>query len=212
MTTAVGAYATLAAVKARLDIGGADTTDDDLITDLCDQVNGYIEAETGRVMAPIASATYTYDGNGRERLYLPTNPALSVRVGGLRAITLLELARHTGAAFETVTAGTYFLRQASMPGAPFDWLWLSDVGSWAAFPKGFGTVRITATAGWAAIPDEITDIALSLAVRAYHARPTGASDTTEGEDPDMLNRAIGRFVSGRQTRLLRRYTLVGNLA
>lgn len=209
--TAIGSYATLAGVKARLGLPATDTQDDELIGDLCDQVNGYIEAETGRVMAPIASAVYTYDGSGDHKLYLPTNPALSLRTGGLRAVTVLELAHNTGGAFETVAAGGYFLRGASMPEAPFDWLYLSDMGSWSCFPRGFGTVRITATAGWESIPDEITDCALSLAVRAYHARPTGSADTTDGEEPDLMNRMVGRFVSGRQARMLRRYTLVGNL-
>jgi len=53
MTTAIGSYATLAAVKSRLS-GTFDSTDDTLLGTLCDQVNAFIEspAGTGRVLAP----------------------------------------------------------------------------------------------------------------------------------------------------------------
>jgi len=53
MTTAIGSYATLAAVKARLS-GSFDSTDDTLLGTLCDQVNQFIESPqgTGRVLAP----------------------------------------------------------------------------------------------------------------------------------------------------------------
>ena len=53
MTTAIGSYATLAAVKARLS-GTYDATDDLLLTTLCDQTNQFIESPqgTGRVLAP----------------------------------------------------------------------------------------------------------------------------------------------------------------
>lgn len=49
--TAVGTYATLAGVKRRMGI--ADSTDDPIITLLCDQMNGWIESFTGRILAPI---------------------------------------------------------------------------------------------------------------------------------------------------------------
>ena len=53
MTTAIGSYATLAAVKARLS-GTFDSTDDTLLGTLCDQANQFIESPqgTGRVLAP----------------------------------------------------------------------------------------------------------------------------------------------------------------
>lgn len=53
MTTAIGSYATLAAVKARLS-GTFDSADDTLIGTLCDQVNQFIESPQGcgRVLAP----------------------------------------------------------------------------------------------------------------------------------------------------------------
>ena len=53
MPTAVGAYSTLALVKARLS-GTFDSIDDVLLASLCDQVNAFIEspAGCGRILAP----------------------------------------------------------------------------------------------------------------------------------------------------------------
>jgi hypothetical protein len=53
MGTAIGSYATLAGVKARLS-GTFDSTDDILLGTLCDQINQFIEspAGCGRVLAP----------------------------------------------------------------------------------------------------------------------------------------------------------------
>jgi hypothetical protein len=53
MTTAIGSYATLAGVKARLS-GTMDSADDTLLGTLCDQVNQFIESPQGcgRVIAP----------------------------------------------------------------------------------------------------------------------------------------------------------------
>jgi len=53
MTTSIGSYATLAGVKARLS-GTFDSTDDALISSLCDQVNQFIESPQGcgRIIAP----------------------------------------------------------------------------------------------------------------------------------------------------------------
>ena len=145
MATALGSYATGSAIKSRAGI--TDSTDDTLIATIADQVNSYIEGVTGRILAPITgTATLIWDGNGENRLYLPTtNDATYPYIGGLRSISKLELQLYTGAGYETLAAGDYYLRHQSQPGAPFDWLYLSDrpTGSYYTFPKGFATVRIT---------------------------------------------------------------------
>lgn len=51
---AIGAYATLPAVKLRLlEAGITDTSNDALLTELCDNVNSWIESRCQRVLAPI---------------------------------------------------------------------------------------------------------------------------------------------------------------
>lgn len=60
MATAVGTYATLTDVKARL--GDTDTTDDSLLQKFCDQANMWIETKTGRILAPFTTVSTTLNG------------------------------------------------------------------------------------------------------------------------------------------------------
>jgi hypothetical protein len=194
MPTAIGSYATASALKTRAGI--SDSTDDTLLGTICDQVNAYIERETKRVMAPINSATYLYDGDGTSELYLPITGDGS-KIGGIRAITLLEVKPYTGGTFQTVTSGEYFLRDKVHVAGPYEKLVLSDrrTSGFGYFPRGYETVRVTGTAGWAAIPDDITEVALVAAVRAWHAREAGQTDIV-GTD-EFGKPVISRFFSVR---------------
>lgn len=201
MTTAIGTYATAALLKARAGI--ADTTDDTELGKVCDQVNAYIEspAACGRVIAPITSAAITLDGDGTPCLRYPL---------GIRAVSLLEVAQYTGAAFATVPSTDYFLRPGPaelMPGWPYTRVELTDrpTGSWSVFPRGYNTVRMTATTGWAAIPDEITDVALTAATRAWHGVQNGQAEIV-GTD-DMGRPLVSRFFSLRDMATLRAYSV-----
>lgn len=178
MATATGTYATAALVKARLGI--TDSTDDTLIGSICDQVNQFIESPhgTGRIVAPVNSATYLADGNGLRRLYFPR---------GLRAVSELAIGDYTGDTRDVIASTDYFLRPAEQDRAP-DWpaLWieLSDIpaGAHSIFAEGYETVSITATTGWAAIPDDLADVAITTAVRAWHARQSGQADIVGNDD------------------------------
>ena len=212
MATSVGSYATAALIKERAGI--TDSTDDTLLGKIADQVNQFIERETQRVLAPITGTpTLIYDGDGSRALYLPlTQDATYPFVGGLRSITTVEVAEYTGAAYVTLASGDYFLRGPVQPGGPFEWLYLSDhpAGSTFTWNRGFATVRIKATAGWAAIPDDVIDVALTLGVRMWHARESGQQDIT-GTD-EMGERLVSRFISGRDRDTLRAYKIGRNLA
>lgn len=172
MTTAIGAYATAALLKLRTGI--PDTTDDVELGKVCDQVNGYIEspAACGRVLAPIASATFLFDGDGTRCLRYPK---------GIRAVSLLEVAAYTGAAYVTLDSSQFFLRPGPadlMPGWPYTRIELTDypTSAYGVFPRGYNTVRVTMTTGWAAIPDEITEIALRTATKAWHSIQSGQTN------------------------------------
>ena len=209
MATAIGSYATATALKTRAGI--TDTTDDTLLGLICDQVNQYVESKTGRVIAPISGTpTYIYDGDGSRSLYLPL-PATAAPIGGLRAITLVEAAQYTGASYETVPSTDYFLRQKVGMTGPYERLEFTDypTGTFGNWPKGFATVRITATAGWAAIPDDITEVALVAASRAWFARQSGQTDIV-GSDENGAP-LVSRFFSARDLGTLRAYTLVDSL-
>lgn len=203
MASATGSYATPRALKLRTDI--PDTADDELLAAICDQVNGLVESIAGRAIAPVAgTAVKTFDGNGRNRLYIDA---------GLRTVTKLELAQYTNAAYVEIPTTDYFLGpDQPEEGWPYTELWLSDVpasSSFGIFPRGFRTVRITGTWGWAAIPDEITDVALTIAVRTWIGRQSGVGDVA---GPDGLSFAApSNFISGRDRETLRRYTAPSRL-
>jgi hypothetical protein len=197
--TAIGSYATSALLKLRTGIG--DTTDDTELGKVCDQVNSYIETKTGRVLAPIASATFTLDGDGSRRLWYRR---------GLRSVTLLELAEYTGADYSTVAVGQYFLRPSDAdlrPGWPYTRIEFTDrpTGTFGRFPRGLDTVRITATTGWSAIPDDIIDVALTAATRAWHGVQSGQADIV-GTD-EMGRPMVSRFFSARDLETLRTYAV-----
>jgi hypothetical protein len=192
MATATGTYATAALLKARLFAAGVtDTTDDTLIGTICDQVNAFIEGPFGcrRILAPITSATYLIDGNDRTSLYFPR---------GIRAITALAIGDYTGDTLDTLAATDYFIRpleQDRTPGWPAEWIVLSDLpaGEHSVFHAGFETVSVTCTSGWAAIPDDIIDVALTTATRAWHARQNGQADIIGNDDTGAP--LVSRFVA-----------------
>lgn len=201
MTTAIGTYATTTTLKARLLAAGVtDTADDTLLGTICDQVNQFIEgpAGTGRVLAPIISAAYLFDGDGSNVIvYRP----------GIRAISLLEIADYTGASFATVTSTEYFLRPLAQdrdsPQHPATQVWLGDRGTYRYFRTGLANVRVTMTTGWAAMPDDIIDVALTTATRAWHARQSGQADIV-GTD-DTGSPLVSRFVAPHHRDILRAY-------
>lgn len=197
MTTAIGAYATASALKTRISI--SDTTDDTLLGTICDQVNGYIENVTGRPVAPVTSTTYYLDGDGSDRFHFPK---------GVRAISALSVGDHTGATRTALASTDWFLRplaQDRLPGFPATWVILSDYGSRRTFPRGFETIAMTATTGFEAIPDEITEVALVAATRAWHGIQAGQADIV-GTD-EMGRPLVSRFFSPRDLHTLRRYSV-----
>lgn len=207
--TAIGSYATQSALAAL--IGGGqtfDTADTTLQGLICDRTNQFMESEMHQVVAPISSATYLYDGRGLRHLYLPFPAgAATVGIGGLRAATLVEVAAYTGASYDTIDATQYFLRgNASMAG-PARWLVFSDrpTGLYQHWPDGYATVRVTATAGWAAIPDDLTQLALGVAQRAWNARQAGMQNVDALDENGRP--VVARFFQLPDWRTLRRYTV-----
>jgi hypothetical protein len=187
-------YATKEGVKARLNIGTADTTDDALLTTLCGQINGWMEDEMGRQVGPVASTTYTFDGDGSDELYIPN---------GIRTVSALTIADSTEG---TPVAETHYVVlprvQDRRPGWPGFYLKLTDLSE-MRFYRAFGNVAVTMTAGWDAIPTSLTEVAEVAVVRAWHARQTGQTDIV-GTD-ETGNPIVSRFVSGKDMKTIRRY-------
>ncbi len=209
MATATGSYVTATLLKQSLyPAGTTDTTDDTLLGLICDRVNQDIEDAAGRVLAPVSGTpvfTEDVDDTRVRRLYINR---------GIRAVTTLELASYTNAPYVTIPATDYFLRPTAdklQPGWPFTELYLSDIptGGFSFFPKGFATVRITATTGWAVIPDSVTELAIAMASRAWSARQSGQQDTI-GTD-EMGRPLVSRILSPEDRAKLRAYTIPGKL-
>lgn len=205
LATATGSYIATAGLKTRLGI--TDSTDDTLLGTICDQVNQFIESKTGRILAAITLTAATFDGNDavEEGRCLPFPQ-------GIRSISLLEVAPNTGGTFTTVASGDFFLRPVSTkrsPGWPATEIWISDVPSssttYPYFPPGYDNVRITGTAGWAAVPDDVVAVAYSLGTAAWRARGAGGGDSfTIGTDG---SRTFERMLSEKDRRTLEKYML-----
>lgn len=202
MTTAVGAYTTRARIKARLSIPTLTTDWDAQIDTVADAVNAFIEspAGCGRVIAPISSATYLLDGDGSSWLYFPK---------GIRAISALSVGAYTGfTPLDAIAATDYYLRplvQDRPPGWPAFYVVFSDrpAGTYRTFREGRETVSLTCTAGWAAIPDDLSEMADSVGSTMFHALEQGNQpipNTGELGQP-----IVARFFSGKDFDTMRAY-------
>lgn len=202
MPTAIGAYVTTSLLKARL--GVSDTDDDTLMGTICDQVNSFIEGPfgTNRVLAPVSSATYLFDiEEPTTRLWFPN---------GIRAVSALSVGDYTGDSRDAIPSDEFFLRPLAQDrpnGWPATWLHLTDrptVKSY--FPVGREIVSMTATTGWAAIPDEIADVAATTATRAWHARQNGQADIVGNDETGAP--LVSRYVASFHWGILRAYRVV----
>jgi hypothetical protein len=203
--TATGAYATPVNVKTRLGID--DTDDDELLGRVCDQVNQWIETKTGRILAPIASAVYTFDGydavEGARCLLVPM---------GVRVVSLLEIAPYTGATFSTIPSTDYFVRPTTQerdPGWPGTELWMTDIPSasnpYPYFPPGFANVRPTMAAGWPAIPDDVIEVAEAVASRMFLTAKNGQVD--QQGNAEFGASSIGMELWGKALHLIGKYAV-----
>lgn len=188
------AYATTALVKARLGLGTADTVDDTLLGQIVDGVNGWMDDEIGRSIAPDDAATYVFDGDGSDMLYIPN---------GIRSVTTLTIADTTGGTGVPETNHVILPRvQDRRPGWPGFWLRLTDIAP-VRFWDAYGNVSITGNFGWAETPDSLVDVALTVAVRAWHARQTGQADIVGNDESGAP--LVSRFVSFRDRKTIQRY-------
>lgn len=179
-STALVNYVTLADLKARLG-SPVSTASDAVMTQICNETNQWIESYTGRILGPVASATYTFDGYGLVSPYV-----LSLGRLGARAVTLFETGSD-GVTFSTVPSTRYALRplaqDRALTGEPASYLFMTDG---YRLPVGYGNIRITMTAGFAAIPDDVRGVAIAIATRAWHGRQSGQADiigNTETGEP-----------------------------
>lgn len=199
---ATGSYVDNTAAKLRLGI--TDASQDSLLTAITAEVNDYVEGFCGRVVADLGSVTYTFDGSDA----LEGGRMLPL-IMGFRSVTTLQVAASTGATLSTVPSTDYFLRPTTQqrdPGWPATELWMTDIptsgNATPIFYRGFNNVAITGSAGWAAVPGDLADVALKMAVATYRERQSsGGGDvmTINVDGSRTFERALS--YSDRQTLL-----------
>jgi hypothetical protein len=203
-------YTTRALVKARLGIGTADTTDDDLLDDIVEQTNDYIESYTWRPIGPNNGGTATFDGyedvhDGGRSLYVRQ---------GIRTITSITVAPSTGSSAVTGTVADFVVlprtqnRKADWPGFEVR-VKDSVTGSVSSFGYGYGDIVIVGDFGWAAIPPAIKEIAEVLAVRTWHGRQAGQNDVVGSEANGEP--VVSRYLSRKDKMLLASFRPAGGL-
>ena len=127
----------------------------------------------------------------------------------VRSVTSLYTTTITGGAYTLLDPTNYFLRplpQDREPGWPATRIELSDVSASLSFWPGYNTVKLIGVVGWPAIPDDITDVALTMAVRSWHARQSGQTDIVGSDETGAP--IVSRFLSSRDRETLKRYRVV----
>lgn len=197
-------YADLSRIKRRLR-GSADaetSSDDDLLTDLINDVQGELTTRIGMFLGPTTETVILLDGaealDGQRRLYIPF---------GIQTLTSVEVQPSTGGAWETVTAADLMSLPRAYepridPNQPTTSLMFKDIvsGSWTSFPYGHENVRVTGTLGWSQPPQKVAEIADTLVVKMFQARMTGQRDYV-GSDEEG-NPVVSRYLSGGDRRIL----------
>ncbi len=130
---------------------------------------------------------------------------------GIVAATSVEVALYTGGPFSLIPGTDWYIRPTPLerePGWPGTELWMTNIPSGGNttpyFPPGFANVRVAGSFGWPAILDDVTDIALTAAIRAWNARQGGQADII-GSD-EFGKPIVSKILSARDRERLRRYT------
>jgi hypothetical protein len=173
---AVQTYCTYTTIKNRLELAVGDTSSDTLLTTIAGQVNGWLEGKIGFPVGPITSEIRLFDGEKVRWCSEHGGYSLPVYPWGVRAVTVVRTSTDDGATFTSRTASDVVIRPHTFE-RETDWpgfeLHIKNTASWS-WEAGFDANEITATWGWAAIPDELKSIAERLGVAAYRARGAGS--------------------------------------
>lgn len=170
----IRSWTDLTRIKTRTDIATSDTTDDALLPQFIDAANAEMTRLVGLFLGPSTDTSRTYDGYQARRkgtrLWVP---------GGLRSISLLEIAPQTAGSFTTSTATDYRIGPHPSDlrdGQPSAYVELLDVtAGYGYFPKGQDNIRVTGAFGYAAPPDDLQEIADALVLAMWKARNTGGA-------------------------------------
>lgn len=146
-----------------------------------------IDRETGR----------RFDSVTATRRFDISDPGRYLSVGDVQAVTAVGVADATGGSPATLTASDYYLGPSvRASGEPYHWISLSNLGSYT-YHRGFRTVEITGTWGWATVPPEIITTLMSIVTRSYQqGRAGGVQRITDIPGLGTVEFASATAVSG----------------
>ena len=160
----MASYATLAEAKAYL--GDLGTEYDAVLTTILERSSRIIDRICNRRFDSVTELRVV-DGTGTRRVFVPD----------LAAITALRLRAEGDAVWTSIAATGYALGpRAGRPERPALWIDLLPDAPLTAFPRRYGTVEITGTWGWLAVPTDITEATIELAIQMWRSRGAGPED------------------------------------
>lgn len=190
------AYATLAQVKAALTLDSTDTVDDSQITMALTaaeaMVNGYCER------------TFTVAGTASARVYA-TSVDYLVFTDDATTVTLVESDPNLDGTWVTSWAATDWQAEplnGTVAGQTVPYTQLRAVGNYAFPPSHRAAVRVTATWGWAAVPNAVTQATIQTAIRLWKRLDTPLGF---GGGPDTGLLYVSRKIDGDVAQLLAPY-------
>ena len=155
---------TLADVKESLGIDAGDTTQDNVIIRKINQATRMIEKYTGIRFASTVYTNEEYDATNVDQLVLKQRPIITFTSFQVRDTTLNQ------SDWETVDSTLYFVDSDA---GVLDLLFIAD-GHWNRY-------RVTYTAGYATIPEDIAEAAATLAA-FYVDNPTSGAAIKSKEE------------------------------
>lgn len=210
-------YASLADVMATFGSQSEKLTDEEQarLTDLLAVATEQINAECGmaapgdffRHPADAGVETRLFNGDGTNRI-----------MADIISVTSVERSAGTGESYTLLTGADWYLEPASPEaGWPFEWLYLSAVGSYTTFTRGHHTVRVVGAFGWAAVPADVKQACIDRTRQLFNADPSAAGTVLAVDEsgrpvvsgsrlPDSMWRVKHRYA----TRASRRFAFIGD--
>lgn len=180
------AYATAAEYRARVD--KTDTTDDTIIDGQLKAISHYIDSRCRRRDGFNQSATVVtriYDGNGKQRLWIPDDIATSV---GLIVKCDLNGDYDYGDSGESLTLNTHYwvgpwnADQSADP-QPYEFLELKPSNPVVTvWPKQIRAVEVNAKFGWPEVPEAIKEAAMAITRQLRDLEESGFSQAFQAID------------------------------